>query len=73
MGLQLKKKSLYLFDFGDEWLHSIHLLGITEEEPKGRYPRIVASEGTAPPRWPFCGGRTDAVVDRLHYEARAWL
>ncbi len=50
LGLQLKKKFLYLFDFGAEWWHSIQLLGIKEEEPKGRYPRIVASDGTVPPR-----------------------
>lgn len=52
LGLQVRKRFLYLFDFGDEWWHSIELLGIKEEEPRGRYPRIVGSQGEAPPQYP---------------------
>jgi tetratricopeptide (TPR) repeat protein len=52
LGLRVKKRFLYLFDFGDEWWHSIQLLGVREEEPKGRYPRVVESRGEAPPQYP---------------------
>jgi tetratricopeptide (TPR) repeat protein len=54
LGLQVKKRFLYLFDFGDEWWHSIELVSIKEGEPKGRYPRIVESKGEAPPQYPPC-------------------
>ena len=46
-----KKKFLYLFDFGDEWWHSVQLLGIRQEEPKGKYPRVIESQGEAPPQY----------------------
>jgi len=51
LGLPVKKKFLYLFDFGDEWWHSVQLLGIKQEEPKGKYPRIIESQGEAPPQY----------------------
>lgn len=50
--LQMKRKFLYLFDFGDEWWHSIQLLNMTEEELEGLYPRIIESQGMAPPQYP---------------------
>jgi len=51
LGLTVNKKFIYLFDFGDEWLHSIELLGIKEQEPKGKYPRIIEGQGEAPPQY----------------------
>ncbi len=51
LGLSVKKRFLYLFDFGDEWWHSIELLGIKEQEPEDKYPRIVESKGEAPPEY----------------------
>jgi hypothetical protein len=52
LGLRIKSKFLYIFDFGDEWKHPITLLSIQEESPKGYYPRIVDSQGKAPPQYP---------------------
>ena len=54
LGLQVKKKFLYVFDFGDEWWHSIELLSVKEEACMGKYPRVVESEGEAPPQYPPC-------------------
>jgi|GEM_PF-399962 Plasmid pRiA4b ORF-3-like protein./ST7 protein. len=51
LGLRVKKKFLYLFGFGDEWWHSIQLLGIKKGEPEGKYPRIVESQGKASPQY----------------------
>ena len=50
LGLQVKKKFLYVFDFGAEWWHSIELLSVREEEVVGKYPRIIESQGEAPPQ-----------------------
>ncbi len=51
LGLKANKEFLYLFDFGDSWWHSVQLLGIKHEEERGRYPRIVESQGEAPPQY----------------------
>ena len=51
--LQVKSKFLYIFDFGDEWQHPITVLAIREEIAIGKYPRVVESEGEAPPQYRF--------------------
>lgn len=51
LGLSVNKRFLYLFDFGDEWWHSIRLLDIKKQELKGKYPRIIVSRGEAPPQY----------------------
>jgi len=51
LALKPKQKFLYLFDFGDEWWHSVQLLDIRREEGKGKYPRIIESQGEAPPQY----------------------
>jgi len=51
LALNPKRKCLYLFDFGDEWWHSVQLLSICREEPKGKYPRVIESQGDASPQY----------------------
>ena len=51
LGLRVKKKFLYLFDFGDEWWHLIQLLDIKEGESESKYPRIVGGQGKSPPQY----------------------
>jgi hypothetical protein len=48
LGLRMKQKFLYLYDYGDEHRFEVQLVGINPEAPKGRYPRIVESHGKAP-------------------------
>ncbi|MDY7019288.1 MAG: hypothetical protein SU899_04370 [Chloroflexota bacterium] len=52
LGLQVKNRFLYLFDFEVEWWHSIELLSIKEEEHMGKPHRIVESKGEAPLQYP---------------------
>jgi hypothetical protein len=52
LSLRINSKFLYLFDFGDEWWHSIRLFSIKEDKPKGTYPRVVEGQGTSPPQYP---------------------
>lgn len=69
----------YLYDFGDDWRHVIHL-----EEAKGadegRYPRCLAGENATPPE--DCGGihgfeeLKDALINTRsarYREIRDWL
>lgn len=44
----------YLYDFGDDWKHSVTLLGIRAREKGRRYPLCVAGERACPPE--DCGG-----------------
>jgi hypothetical protein len=47
-----KKEFLFLFDYGDEWHFGVKLVRTGEVEPGARYPRVVASQGQAPPQYP---------------------
>ncbi len=48
-----QKEVEYLFDFGDEWIFGVTLVGITlKMKPGTRYPRLVAREGASPPQYP---------------------
>lgn len=53
LGLQVKSKFLYIFDFGDCWEHPITVLDIREEVSKVKYPRIIEVKGEAPPQYPY--------------------
>ena len=47
------KEFLFLFDYGDEWQFGVRLVR-TAKAPEAdvRYPRVVASDGQAPPQYP---------------------
>ena len=48
-----KKEFLFLFDYGDEWHFGVKLRRVSEQvEPRVQYPRVVASQGDAPPQYP---------------------
>ena len=52
-GVAGKKEFLFLFDYGDEWHFGVKLVRLSEQvEPGARYPRVVASQGQAPPQYP---------------------
>jgi hypothetical protein len=42
----------FLFDYGDDWLFRVQLIGVGQKVAKQRYPRVVASEGQAPEQYP---------------------
>lgn len=52
-GVAGKKEFLFLFDYGDEWHFSVKLVRLSEQvHPGVRYPRVVDSQGKAPPQYP---------------------
>ena len=69
LGLKPGAKIAYVFDFGDSWRVGLRLTGAADGD-SNRYPRIVATEGDAPPQWPGSDEDEDAclkewaVVDR---------
>jgi hypothetical protein len=42
----------FLFDYGDEWLFRVELVGMGQKVARARYPKILASVGQAPEQYP---------------------
>jgi hypothetical protein len=51
---RLKARLVYEYDFGDGWLHDVVLERVTDSDPKGKYPWVLAGKGACPPE--DCGG-----------------
>lgn len=51
--LDLKKDDAfgYWFDFGDDWLHQINVVGIEEKARQGNYPKLTKRIGKSPPQY----------------------
>src|SRR6266511_1093189 len=71
------REFLFLFDYGDEWHFGVKLAGTTEIEPGVASPRVVASNGEAPPQYADIGGWSDEDAeeddDKEYQEERARL
>ncbi len=52
LGLKVGRAFGYLFDFGDNWLHQINVIGIENCSGSGKYPKIVARVGKSPSQYP---------------------
>jgi Plasmid pRiA4b ORF-3-like protein len=69
------REFLYLFDYGDEWHFGVKLARTGEVEPGARYPRVVASQGQAPPQYPDLDEEDDwdeQEVEELLERFAAW-
>ena len=51
LGLKRKQVFRYLFDWGDEWRHTITVEAIDAEPDKGKYPRVLEKHGKSPPQY----------------------
>ena len=70
----------YIYDFGDDWKHTIKIERLTDTEPGVMYPRLIAATGRCPPE--DCGGPwgyaefLDAIRDpahERHAELKEWI
>jgi hypothetical protein len=52
LGLRVKQKFFYWFDFGDDWWHQITVKAIKDEVPAGKFPRVTERVGESPPQYP---------------------
>jgi hypothetical protein len=68
---------LYVYDFGDEWVHVVTLESRRPAESRGRYPRCTAGERRCPPE--DVGGTRgyleflEALSNRRHSEHQTYL
>jgi hypothetical protein len=53
LGLRMKQRFLYIFDYGDEHRFEIQLLEMTPDAPKADYPRILEAHGENPPQYDY--------------------
>jgi len=51
LGLVVKHKFLYYFDYGDSHQFEVEVVGIRPQAEPGKYPRVVDSQGEAPPQY----------------------
>lgn len=51
LGLKVKDKFEYLFDFGDNWLHEVTVEKIVDIFPEHDYPIITKKKGESPPQY----------------------
>lgn len=51
LGLPLKHKFMYFFDYGDSHEFEVEVVGIRREAEPGEYPRVVDEGGKAPPQY----------------------
>jgi pRiA4b ORF-3-like protein len=45
-------KMSFLFDYGDEWLFQVEVIGRSHREPGIKYPRVLTVVGEAPEQYP---------------------
>ena len=47
---QARNKSFkYVYDFGDDWRHSVKLEAVANADPEVTYPRLLSAQGRCPP------------------------
>jgi hypothetical protein len=51
LGLKVKDRFWYWFDFGDDWKHRIEVKAVADPAPPGRYPAVVDRVGESPPQY----------------------
>lgn len=60
----------YVYDFGDDWRHSVRVEATGEADPETAYPRLLTAEGRCPPEdvggpWGY-GSYLEAIADPGH-------
>ena len=70
LGLRVKEKFLYEYDFNDQWRHLIRVEAILPIEPDRFYPVCVSGKQAAPPK--DCGGHWAFIERRDNMPCEVW-
>jgi len=68
--LKRNKTFQYVYDFGDDWFHTVKVEAVIEADSEATYPRLLDAEGACPPE--DCGGPwgyahyLEAIADPKH-------
>jgi hypothetical protein len=71
LGLEPGQSFLYWFDFAADWWHQIQVKGVSEQEPRGGYPKVTRRVGADPPKSADEGGPAAADPHTITGEAAA--
>jgi hypothetical protein len=60
----------YVYDFGDDWRHTVKLEALVDADPETIYPRLLSAQGRCPPEdvggpWGYAE-YLDAMADPNH-------
>jgi hypothetical protein len=70
LGLRVKEKFLYEYDFNDQWRHLIRVEAILPSESDRRYPVCIGGKRAAPPE--DCGGPWAFMERRDDVHCEVW-
>jgi Plasmid pRiA4b ORF-3-like protein. len=70
LGLRVKEKFFYEYDFNDQWRHSIRVEAILPSESDQRYPVCIGGKRAAPPE--DCGGPWAFMERRDNMPCEVW-
>ena len=70
LGLRVKEKFLYEYDFNDQWRHLIRVEAILPSEPDRRYPVCIGGKRATPPE--DCGGPWAFMERRDEVRCEVW-
>src|SRR5262245_1181190 len=70
LGLRVKEKFLYEYDFDDQWRHLIRVEAILPSEPDQRYPVCISGKRAAAPE--DCGGPWAFMERRDNVPCEVW-
>jgi Plasmid pRiA4b ORF-3-like protein len=70
LGLRVKEKFFYEYDFNDQWRHLIRVEAILPMEPDRFYPVCISGKRAAPPE--DCGGRWAFMERRDNVHCEVW-
>ena len=70
LGLRVKEKFLYEYDFIDQWRHVIRVEAILPSESDQRYPVFISGKRAAPPE--DCGGPWAFMERRDEVRCEVW-
>lgn len=80
VAFRAKMKLLYVYDFGDDWLHEVLVEKVLPVDPAARYPVCLGGARACPPE--DCGGAPgyDGLLEALadprhpeHDDAKDWV
>jgi len=61
LGLSLKKKFLYVYDFGDNLDHEIEVLGFGETDNYHKYPQLIGAFGAVPEQYAIRRSKAEEI------------
>ncbi len=65
LGLRVRERFVYQYDFGDNWQHLLRVEAILTPETNRSYPNCIGGKRSAPPE--DCGGAWTFLVQRQQY------